>query len=298
MNKIFNNEKYPLVSVITPTYNRATLLEETILSVLNQNYPNLEYIVLDDGSKDDTINIVQKFRNRIIFESHKNIGEVRTINKGFAMIHGEIIGVVNSDDPLLPGAINDFVAFMQKNPEIIVAYSDWVYIDQKGKRIKNVIAKDYDYEYMIKTHDCFLGASAFFRKKILDNLKGRDVRFNFVSDYEFWLRAGLLGNFARIPKILVTSRVHPGQATFQGRSLSMALEHIAVINKIFSNPMLPAYIKKIKAQAYEKACEAARISRGDSFISKVIIALLCLYYVPVSYAKLFLMYRLIKATKI
>ncbi len=299
MNQVLKkNKKYPLVTIITPTYNRASFLEETIQSVLKQDYPNIEYIVLDDGSTDRTTGVVKKFGDKLIYEHHKNIGEVRTVNKGFMLAKGEIIGVVNSDDPLLPGAISEIVKFMINNPEIIVVYSDWIYIDENGREIRKFFTSDYDYEHMIRTHNCPLGASAFFRKKILKILKGRDERFRYVSDYDFWLRAGLIGKFARIPKILATSRVHPGQATLKGRSFRAAMDHIRVIEKIFSDPKLPPYIKKIKSEAYEKACEAARICRGNRFSTKILISLVCLYYSPFPYLKTFIRFRLQRLNKL
>src|SRR5436190_713479 len=120
------NTKFPLVTVITPTYNRASFLEETILSVLNQDYPNIEYIVLDGRSTDNTAEIANKYKGKIVWNSHENKGEHWAVNKGFSMAHGEIIGVVNSDDPLLPGAIREFVKFMVENPNIVGVYPDWI----------------------------------------------------------------------------------------------------------------------------------------------------------------------------
>ncbi len=291
-------KKTPLVTVITPTYNRAEFLEETILSVINQDYQNIEYIVLEDGSTDDTINIIKKFKDKIIWKSHKNIGEVKTVNKGFSLAKGELIGVVNSDDPLLPGAISEIVKFMTDNPKVIVVYPDWVKIDKDGKEMKKVITQNYSYKYMLSEHDNVAGPGTIFKKTILDKLKGRDIRFKYVSDYDFWLRAGLIGQFARLPKTLATSRAHPDQSTLKDKGLSMALEHIIVINKIFSLPNLPSNLKKIKHRAYEKACEAARICRGNKLITKIIISLVFLYYSPLSYLKNFLSFRLAKLYKL
>lgn len=291
-------KKKPLVTVITPTYNRAHFLKETITSVLKQDYINIEYIVLDDGSTDETRNVIEKFKDKLIYESHENIGEVPTVNKGFKMAHGEIIGVVNSDDPLLPGAISEVVKFMSKNPKIIVVYPDWVKIDENGNEIEKVTTSEYSLEYMLSKHDNISGPGTFFRKKILDKIQGRDTKFRYVSDYDFWLRASFIGKFARIPKILSTSRVHKGQLTLKNKGLSMSMEHIKVINKIFSFPDLPPSIKKIKAQAYEKACEAARICRGNNFITKIIISLVCLYYSPTLYLKTFFAIRFAKLHKL
>lgn len=299
MKKILKkNKRYPLVTVITPTYNRASLLEETILSVLKQNYPNVEYIILDDGSTDNTQNIIEKFKKKIVWISHKNIGEVRTVNKGFSLAHGEIITVVNSDDPLLPNAISEIVKFMENNPKAIVVYPDWLKIDKNGKEIENVITPNYSYEYMLKFHSNIAGPGTFFRRAILDKLKGRDTQFKYVSDYDFWLRAGLLGKFARIPKVLATSRSHPDQATNKNKGFSMAVEHLQVINKIFSFSNLSLSVNNAKSEAYRKASEAARICRGNNPFTKIIIFLICLYYSPISYLELFLAFRLKKLYKL
>jgi glycosyltransferase involved in cell wall biosynthesis len=289
--------QYPLVTVITPTYNRAEYLEETIKSVLSQDYPNIEYIILDDGSTDNSAEIIKKYLKKVIWETHKNIGEVPTVNKGLAMAKGEIITVVNSDDPLLPGAIKSAVTFMQKNPKIIVVYGDWVNIDENGHTIEEFKTLDYSYEYMIRTHNCLIGPGAFFRKIVVERLKGRDTKFKYVSDFDFWLRAGLIGAFARIPRILSTSRIHSGQATFEHRSFSMAIDHILILNKIFGLPNIPPHIKKLKPQAYESACEAARICRGNNIFSKIAISFVSFYYAPRSYLQLFISYRLKKLQK-
>ena len=291
-------KKYPLVTIITPTYNRALFLEETIKSVLNQDYPNIEYIVLDGQSTDNTLEVVKKFIGKIIWDSHKNMGEVKAVNKGFSMANGEIIGIVNSDDPLLPGAISEIVNFMVANPKIIGVYTDWIKTDKDGKEIEKVILPDYNYEYMLRKHNCTPGPATFYRKIIVDKLKGRDDRFRYVSDFDFWLRAGLIGKFARIPKFLTTFRVHPEAATIKNKGFVMAMEHINLLNKIFSLPNLPPNIEKIKSEAYEKACEAARICRGDNIGTKILISLICLYYSPLSYIKIFIRYRLEKLRKL
>lgn len=287
-------KKYPLVTIITPTYNRASYLGETILSILNQGYPNIEYIVLDGQSTDNTLEVVKKFKGKIIWDSHKNMGEQWAVNKGFSMAHGEIIGIVNSDDPLLPGAISEIVNFMVANPKIIGVYPDWIKTDKDGKEIEKVILPDYNYEYMLRKHSCTPGPATFYRKIIIDKLKGRDDQFKYVSDFDLVLRAGLIGKFARIPKFLTTFRVHPEAATAKNKGFVMAIEHISLLNKIFSLPNLPPNIKRIKPEAYEKACEAARICRGDKMGTKIVVSLICLYYSPFSYLKTFIEYRLRK----
>lgn len=243
----------PLVSVITPTYNRADYIVETIESVLSQNYPNLEYIVLDDGSKDNSREILAEYTGRIIWESHLNMGEVRTVNKGFEMAYGEIIGIVNSDDPLLPGAIVNIVKFMVENPQIGIVYPDWNLIDAGGKVIEHIQTFDYSYINMLRWHHCMPGPGTFFRKKIVDRLQGRDLQFRYVSDFDFWLRAGLVTEFARLPQTLATFRIHPASTSVGETNQNMAEEHITLINKIFSLPNLSPNVLKIKAEAYSSA---------------------------------------------
>lgn len=288
------NKKSPLISVVTPTFNRGAFLKETILSVLNQSYPNIEYIILDGNSSDNTKEVISEFKGKIIFDSHENKGEQYAVNKGLRMAKGEIIGVVNSDDPLLPGAIREIVKTFQENPKIIGAYSDWIKINEKGKEIEKMVLPDFNFEYMLKMHNMTPGPATFFRKDVVRKLKKRDDQFKYVSDFDFVLRAALIGDFKRIPKYLATFRVHSGAATLKNKGLKMSLEHIRLVNKIFSIPSLSPEIEKIKAQAYAKACEAARICRGDNLFTIVIVSFLSLYYSPKDYLGLFIKYRIKK----
>ena len=219
-------EGLPLVSVITPAYNRAVYLEETIMSVLSQDYPNLEYLVLDDGSTDNTRDVAAKYVGRIIFSSHPNMGETRTVNKGFAMATGSIIGVVNSDDPLLPGAVAQIVDTMIKEPEVIVAYPDWDMIDAEGYRFGHRQTFEYDYVNMVRWFHCVPGPGAFFRHSLMKELGGRDEQFRYVADFDFWLRAGLIGPFKRVPKTLATFRSHSDSTSSKARGRLMAVEHV------------------------------------------------------------------------
>lgn len=247
------NSDLPLVTVITPTYNRADYLPETIESVLSQEYPNLEYIVLDDGSKDNTQEIVAPYRGRITFESHVNMGETRTVNKGFEMARGDIIGVVNSDDPLLLGAIHSIVEFMQTHPQIGIVYPDWDYIDADGKKINHIQTFEYSYINMLRWHHCMPGPGTFFRRDVVQKLGGRDPQFRYVGDFDFWLRAGLIAEFARLPKTLATFRVHPHSASASQTNERMAQEHITLINKMYSLPNLTAEALQYKREAYSSA---------------------------------------------
>ena len=243
----------PFVSIITPAYNRASYLEETIQSVLGQDYTNFEYIVLDDGSVDNSREILKKYSGRLIWKTHPNMGEVRTVNKGFGMTQGEIICVVNSDDPLLPGAVSSAVAFMQRHPDILVAYPDWARIGPDSQIVEYVQVPEYDYLYMLRCHQCIVGPGAFMRRKAFDVAGMRDPDFKYVADFEYWLRLGLYGLFARIPETLATFRVHPDSTSLSHRGVSMANEHIRMMQKFYSLPNLPPQVHAVRAEAFSWA---------------------------------------------
>jgi glycosyltransferase involved in cell wall biosynthesis len=255
----------PLVTIITPAYNRASYLDETIQSVLGQDYPRIEYIVLDDGSKDHTSAVLAKYTGTITWESHPNMGETRTVNKGFAMAHGDIVAVINSDDPLLPGAIRAAVELMQSRPELLAAYPDWDYIDPKARTMWHEQVPEYDYVRMVREHHCTPGPGTFISRKAVDLMGGRDPEFRYVADFEYWLRLGLNGPMARIPKTLATFRVHPDSASMFHRGRRMAEEHIRLMEKYFARPDIPTEVRRVKATAFSWAHWVAGHSCGGDW---------------------------------
>ena len=274
----------PLVTIITPAYNRAAYLKEVIASVLDQEYPRVEYIVLDDGSKDNTVEILKQHEGRIRWESHPNMGETRTVNKGFRMASGDIICVVNSDDPLLPGAISEIVKYMVAMPETIVAYPDWKMIDENGRTIRYMRTFDYNYIDMLRWHHCIPGPGSFFRREIAEKLHGRDSQFRYVGDFDFWLRAGLKGHFVRVPKILATFRMHSESASVKEHSEVMAEEHIRLVNSIYEMPDLPAEVLKVRKEAYSSAYYVAGVVCGNNVMVRGKYYARAVAYVPMKYA--------------
>ncbi len=256
----------PLVTIVTAVYDRASFLGETISSIVTQDYPRVEYVLLDDGSNDDSLKIIKESAAKhpmIRFDYHKNIGETRTVNKGLAMARGEIIAVVSSDDPLLPGAIKGAVEVLTQNPEALVAYPDWYLIDEQSRILKQCRTVDYSYLNMIRWHHCIPGPGAFFRRSLVDRLEGRDEQFRYVADFDFWLRAGLFGSFVRIPRTLATFRWHPGGASSREQGLSMAEEHIRLITKIYSIPNLKDDVLAVRKEAFSSAYHEAAVVLGD-----------------------------------
>ncbi len=256
----------PLVTIITPAYNRADYLAATIESVLAQDYAPLEYIVLDDGSQDHTREVLARYSGRIIWDSHPNMGETRTVNKGWQQARGEFVAVVNSDDPLLAGAVQTAVDFMIAHPEVLVAYPDWDKIGPRGELIERVQVPEYNYRYMLTRHHCIVGPGAFIRRRAFELAGLRDPEFRYVADFEYWLRLGLYGPFARIPASLATFRVHSQSASVSHAGRAMAAEHIRLMRKYYARPDLPAEVRQVRAEAWGWAHHvAAEMCGRDRF---------------------------------
>lgn len=271
---------FPLVSLITPTYNREAYLEETIQSVLSQDYPNIEYIVLDDGSTDNTQDVLKKYDGRIIAETHANMGETRTVNRGLELATGELICVVNSDDPILPGAIRAGVENLLKHPDALAAYADWMYIDQHSRKIEEIIVPEYDYVHMIRRHHCFVQSAVVARKSALDRVGGRDEQFKYVGDFDLWMRMGLYGPFVRTPGVYGTFRVHPDSTSIKLKKF-MALEDIRLIKKYYSLPALPPEILAVQREAFSRAYHhAAQNCEPDHWLAWKYYLLSFWYYPP------------------
>src|SRR5438128_8552250 len=126
-------EALPLVSIVTPSYNQGRFIEDTIRSVLAQDYPNLEYIVVDGGSTDHTLDVLRRYEGRLRWVSEPDRGQSEAINKGFRMARGEIVSWLNSDDTYVPGAIGKAVAHLGARPEVVMVYGEGYLLDEGGR---------------------------------------------------------------------------------------------------------------------------------------------------------------------
>jgi glycosyltransferase involved in cell wall biosynthesis len=243
-----NDPKCPLVTIITPTYNRERELPETIDSVLTQTYPNIEYIVVDDGSRDRTVELLRDYESRLRWVTHPNRGEARTVNRGWGMARGSFIATVNSDDPVFPEFIEKAVAFMQERPDVLVGYPDWVMIDEVGRKIRDVQTLEYDHASMLRWHLCFPGPGALMRRRVLDLAGFRNPQYRFVGDFEYWLRVSLHGPFARIPHTLARWRDHAGATTNQ-KVGQLAAEVPRMVEEFFRSPRVPPAVRAVEREA-------------------------------------------------
>jgi len=240
--------KRPLVTVITPTYNRAGFLDETIKSVLEQDYSPVEYIVIDDGSTDNTPEVMKKYEGKLTCIRHENMGETRTVNKGFSLARGEFVCVVNSDDPLLPGAISATVEALVNQQDALVAYPDWLEIDEKSAPVGEKRLKPYDIYNMLVEYNIGLGPGTLIRKSAIARFGPRDESFRYAGDAEFWMRMALNGRLVHIPRTLATHRTHGDSASVSAKGSLMASEVVRMARKTLSSPRLPYQLLKIRPQ--------------------------------------------------
>ncbi len=261
----------PLVTVITPAYNLAHYLPETIDSILDQDYDNIEYIVLDDGSKDNTREVLSHYTGKLYWETHENMGEASTVNKAWTMAKGDYIVVVNADDPIRPTMLSKLVAFMEKHTDVLAVYPDWYGIDEESEILFYNRVWDFDYKRMLREAGCVPGPGTLIRRKGIELENARNTNYKYVTDYEYWLRLGLHGPLARYPEALATHRTHASSAGVQFKPI-VGDEIIEMLDAYFQNPNLPEDIKSLKAETlssayFEAGDRAATLrERRDYFI--------------------------------
>ena len=209
----------PLVSIITPSFNQGQFIEETIRSVLLQGYPNLEYIIMDAGSTDGTLDILRRYSDQITWVSEPDRGQSDGFNKGLQRANGDIIGWLNSDDLLEPGAIVKTARHFQTHPESHVAYGDCNIIDEQGQireNKKGSYTRQKLVEFWREWYHGLYYSSTFYRREVFDKVGGLDVNLHMAMDYDFLLRVGEFFEFEYIPATLSRFRVHNQSKSSQG----------------------------------------------------------------------------------
>jgi len=208
--------EHPLVSIVTPSYNMAEFLEQTIHSVLSQDYPHLEYIVMDAGSNDGTLDILRKYEGRLSFVSERDKGQADAVNRGFARSRGEIFAFLNADDTYLPGAVSTAVRHMTAHPSIGVLYGEAYYIDESGAITERYPTRPFDAALLKR--NCFIcQPSTFIRRDIFDAVDGMNIGLHFALDYDMWIRIAQICPIRKVDEYLATSRLHRNNKTLGQR---------------------------------------------------------------------------------
>jgi len=225
---------WPKISIVTPSFNQGKFIEETIRSVLLQGYPNMEYIIIDGGSTDGTIEIIKKYEKWLTYwVSEPDRGQSHAINKGFNLSKGEIIAWINSDDFYLQGTLKKIAEMFCKNADTDMVFGECHTINEKYEMVKiREVPNEFDLQRLI-TSDCFINQpSTFFRRRVIDDVGGLCESLEFSMDYDLWIRIGLKYKVKRIDADLSCFRQHPNaKTTCQSNNPLQYLENLKIQKK-------------------------------------------------------------------
>lgn len=210
----------PKISIVTPSYNQAAFIESTIRSVIDQQYPHLEYIIQDAASTDGTAEILRQYADKLAHvESKQDGGQTNAVNIGFSKSSGEIMAYLNSDDILLPGALHYVGAFFAAHPEIDVVYGHRVLINEQGKEIGRWLIPQHNNEIQ-KWVDFIPQETMFWRRSVYERVGEFDESFRFALDWDYIIRMQEAGaKFHRLPRFIGGFRIHESQKT-------LAMQHV------------------------------------------------------------------------
>jgi glycosyltransferase involved in cell wall biosynthesis len=217
----------PLVSIVTPSYNQAQFLEQTIRSVLEQDYPRIEYMIVDGGSTDGSVDIIKKYADRLAWwVSEKDSGQAEAINKGLLRAHGELIAWLNSDDVYLPGAVSAAVRAFEQKPQTGLVYGNVLAVDERGRPLNLLRYGDRGVTGLMEFR--IIGQpSVFMRRQVLEQTGFLDPSYHFLLDHQLWLRMAQITGMDYLPKTLSEARFHR-----QSKNVARAAEFGEEIHRI------------------------------------------------------------------
>lgn len=210
----------PLFSIVTPSFQQGRFIERTIESVLSQDYPNIEYLVLDGGSRDETVSILKKHGGRIRWVSRPDRGQSDAINQGLRASRGEILAYLNSDDTYTPGALRKVAAHMVANPSCDLLYGRGWHIDADDRVLEAYPTEPFD-AARLATRSFICQPTAFWRRRLHDRIGYFDEAVHFVMDYEFWMRAAKAARIVMLDDYLANSRLWEENKTLGSRKLHL-----------------------------------------------------------------------------
>jgi len=231
----------PLVSIITPSYNQGRFIEETILSVLTQDYPHIEYLVVDGGSTDNTLEILKKYEGRLTWLSESDHGQSDAINKGFRMARGEVLAWLNSDDTYLQGAVRKAVTHLMNHPDVMMVYGEGFQTDENS-RVKGRFpwTEPFNLWKLVYLSDYILQQTAFFRRQVFDTIDMLDETLRWGMDWDLWIRIGKRFRVEYVPAYLANLRQYPEAKTYSGGPERFR-ELVALMRKHGTRRYPPAY---------------------------------------------------------
>ncbi|MFN2468623.1 MAG: glycosyltransferase family 2 protein [Gaiellaceae bacterium] len=248
----------PTVSIVTPSFDQEAFLEETIRSVLDQDYAAIEYVVVDDGSRDGSIEIIRRYEHRLAWWTRQeNAGQVAAINRGFARTSGEYMGFVNSDDTLLPGAVTTMVEALEGDPDLVMVYGDAVYTDADSRETGYLPSRTWDPPRMVRRADNHVvQPSSLWRRSAWEAAGPLNELGYYFFDFEFYLRLSALGPVRRLAQPLSTYREHAASKTM-GSGARKAADYLRFADEFLAGEALPPELRPHARQGRSSAYIAA-----------------------------------------
>jgi GT2 family glycosyltransferase len=241
---------HPLVTIVTPSFNQGAFIEQTIESVLAQDYPHVEYLVMDGGSTDETLDVLRRYEGRLAWVSEPDWGQSDAINKGFRRAQGEIVAWLNSDDVYLPGIVSESVAHLQAHPEVDLVYGDAQFIDGTGEIIASEVrGKPFSLTTLLTRFSVVYQQTAFFRRGLFDRIGYLDESLNYLMDTDFWIRIALRGKGVYWPGVRAQSRLH-GSSKTMAQQTGFWSERRRVMDALYASPDLPNEAHRARREAY------------------------------------------------
>lgn len=238
----------PLVSIVTPSYNQAPFLRETIESVLAQDYPRVEYIIMDGGSTDGSVDIIRSFADRLAYwTSAPDKGQADAINAGWKRARGEILAYLNSDDTLNPNAVRLSVQALLDEPQAGLSYGACAWINTKSERIGLIESKPFALANMLLQNQ-LAQPSVFIRRGALERVGMLDESMHYLMDYDLWLRIALHFPFTRAKETLANFRLHDDSKTASQYRYFLN-DNLRLLDKAFSDSALPAELASMRPRA-------------------------------------------------
>jgi glycosyltransferase involved in cell wall biosynthesis len=209
----------PLVTIVTPSFNSGRFIEQAIQSVLQQDYPRIEYLVVDGGSTDETLAILARAGRRVQFLSGSDSGTADALNRGFTKTNGDILAWLNADDYYLPGAVSAAVDSLAANPEVGAVYAEGMWVNETGQVLGRYPTVQ-PYDPSMWSQECAIcQPTCFFRRSAYDAIGGIDISLKSAFDYDLWIRMAQLYRFTSIPSFTAASRMHSGNLSLRRRDL-------------------------------------------------------------------------------
>ncbi len=239
----------PLVSIVTPSFNQGQFLEETILSVLQQEYQNVEYIIIDGGSTDNSLEVIKRYEHRLAYwVSEKDCGQADAINKGFQRSTGQIVGWLNSDDLLYPAAIKDVVNEFQRNSDLELIYGDVDYGPSTDAILRKISGNTVVFKNMMRSLQVPIPQQgSLWKRSVLNKIGHLNPRWHVVLDRDFFIRAASECKLLYLPMTLGLFRDHNLSKSSSQQTHWLA-ELPAMYDEFFTRKHLPREIYDVKEQ--------------------------------------------------